>query len=376
MLAAAVVVALSALGAMAVVPPISAVRCPVGWLHYEPEDTCYKVWPTSDWNTTTKVRLPYHEAVEFCALHDAVVPIVVNASQFDFILDLMGRTSGRAVWIGIRNDPANRLAQQVWRTPAGRDFDEHFRWDKKRKMPSVEDCTAIHARGDESKRIVGGNNKQITVDCWEKLGVVCQKQRVPVAINGVNNSASGPVYHVWGKHLKLVFIGRRIPPHTRVTIQTTTEDYFATAPPGFQTNCTDIQSLTAERVSLTLNVSLQTIPHHVLCNGTCDMATVELPASTPFVRGARYSFCFFVPIPFTAPKHRREYSANLLPNVYLETVQAHDEYLRDVCTRHEHSVDLFWNAAGHDDTNRDPVHPWYFNARHEYGPAVPQSPVP
>ena len=101
---------------------------------------------------------------------------------------------------------------------------------------------------------------------------------------------------------------------------------------------------------------------HPLCNGTCDEATFVLPAGTPFVRGARYSFCFFTPIPFYYPKSDREYGRNLLPDVHLEIVQHHDEYLRDVCTRHQASVEGF--VHGKSDLDRDIVRPFYFDSRH------------
>jgi hypothetical protein len=184
-----------------------------------------------------------------------------------------------------------------------------------------------------------------------------------VHIGAVNQTASDIIEHVWKSDLRLTFIGSRIPAGTRVTLQTTTEDFFATAPPRYPTNCSSIRPLVGDATPVLLNVSTRHYRHR-LCNGTCDEATFYLSKATPLVRGARYSLCFFIPLPFKVPTAAREYAMNLLPNVFIEVVQARAEYLQDVCTRYQNGVDLFMGSAIRDDTQRDIVRPYYFDSRH------------
>ena len=336
--------------------------CPFGWKHYAPADQCYRFWGSEGFNSSYVVRRTYDEASEVCSRYGAELPIVVNGSQLEFILDYVGRNSGRQVWTQIREDPTMLAVNgtKFW-TQHGHPFNEFFDWDHRRKMPGPESCVALQTAGDPARRIVGGNNKMITVDCYERLGTLCVKERRPVHIGGVNMTAAGRVDHIWNRELILKFVGARIPSGTRVSLQTTDDSYFATAPPGYPTNCTFIRPLHAASAPVTLNVTSRPWSHK-LCNGTCDEATFVLPAGTPFVRGARYSFCFFNPIPFHVPKSDREYGQNLLPDAYLEVIQDRNEYLQDVCIRHQSSVEGFVN--GKSDLDRDIVRPYYFDSRH------------
>jgi hypothetical protein len=339
----------------------TATLCPFGWKHYPPADQCYRFWGSEGFNSSYVVRRTYDEASEVCARYDAEIPIVTNATQMTFIMDLVGRNSGRQVWTQPREDPVrSRNGTKFW-TQYGHPFTEFFDWDHRRNMPGPESCIALQAAGNPSRRIVGGNNKMITVDCFERLGTLCVKQRRPMHVGGVNMTSDGTVDHIWNRELILRFIGSRIPHGTRVTLQTTDDSYFATAPPRYPTNCTFIRPLHGAASPVTLNVTSRPWSHR-LCNGTCDEATLVLPASTPFVRGARYSFCFFKPIPFAEPKSEREYGLNLLPRVWLEVIQARDEYLRDVCVRHQASVEGF--VQGKSDLDRDIVRPYFFDSRH------------
>jgi hypothetical protein len=336
--------------------------CPHDWAHRAADDSCYRVFPNDHQNSTMKVRVTFDEATAYCASQGAVLPVMWNASLTDFIAGVVGKTSGEAVWNGIRADPSVKTLPQVWKTDMGRTFTEHFDWDLRQQMPQYEDCVALHMGGDIARRIVGGNNKMVTIGCQERLSVVCQKLRVPVHIRGVNQTQHGVLTHVWNQPLSLDIIGGKIPAGTRVTLQTTTPAFFATGA-NVPTNCRRVQPLTGASLPLTLNVTTRHFAHGI-CNGTCDVATVSMPAATPFVRGAKYSLCFFVPGPFAAPNELSEYGRNLVPNVIIEVIQKRSEYLMDVCTRHQHSVQLFF-GAGHVDTNRDKVSPFYFNSRHE-----------
>ena len=341
--------------------PSPAVPCPGGWTHFSATDECYRFWGSEGWNETIVIRRTYDEAVEVCKREQAELPVIHNASQMDFLFDrLIGRSTGHQVWLQVREDLASREPFQLWRTNRGRHFDEFFDWDLRRRMPGHESCIALQAGGDRSRRIVGGNNKMVTVDCYERLGVLCAKQRVPVQLGAVNETIRGAIPILWRRELHLTLFGNRIPPGTIVSLQTTTDDYFATAAPRSPTNCSIVRPLVGDARPLHLNVSQMSrwSPH---CNGTCDMAHLVIPEDLPLVRGARYSFCFFVPIPFASFKSEREFGVNLIPEVYLEVIQPREEYLRDVCTRHQNLVEGFM-INGRDDSNRPLVRPYYFNS--------------
>jgi hypothetical protein len=339
------------------------VMCPTGWQHFTHTDECYRYWTTVDWNRTVSVRRTYDEAVETCKMHHAELPVVKNATQFAFILDTIGRKTGRQAWLQIRDAPTNRLYPQVWMTNRGRVFDDFFDWDARRSMPGPEPCAAVQLMGEPARRIVGGTDKMITVDCYERLGVLCVKPRRPVSIGGVNLTRTGMVQHVWGTDLYLTFVGGNIPVGTRVTLQTTDENFFATAAPHSPTNCSMVVPLHGPSQSVHLGISHKSYTHK-LCNGTCDEATFYLPSTAGLALGAKYSFCFFLPQPFDAPKDKKEYGLNLLPGVFLQEIQKRSEYLTDVCVRHQNSVQLFM-GAGRDDRGRDIHRPYYFSSPHE-----------
>lgn len=342
----------------ALVPPYTALHCPPNWIWRQEDDQCYRAFPTSEHNTSTKVRLTFDDATTFCDTQGAQLPILLNHSLADFLMDLVGRTSGEGFWIGIRKDKSDKQTHQVWMTRNRRVFDSYFDWDHRRQMPQDGDCVAIHMKGDPSKRINGGNDKWVTMSCDEPASVVCQKPRYPFHIGGVNRTSSGIIQQIWGQDLYLEFIGKNIPHGVIVTLQTTQEGFFAHEP--FQpTNCSKISHLIGASRPFHLNVSTHRYKDK-LCNGTCDLAHLVVPATLPLVRGARYSLCFFPPFPYANPKQQDEYANDWLPGLSIEFIQKREEYLTDVCTRHRHSVDLFY-GNGWDDTDRDRVSPFYFD---------------
>lgn len=333
--------------------------CPFGWAPYLPTDECYKVWPSNNWNASVKVQVTFDDAALFCASLQAGLPIPRNHSHMDWMLRLMGKTSGSVVWLGIRDDPSNLKWPQVWRTAAGRDFNEFFEWDTKQGMPGPEPCIGLQAGGDLARRIPGGNNKMLTLDCFERMSVMCVKQRVPVSITAVNLTMMGTVQQVWRDPLTLHFYGRRIPVGTLVSLQTTNE-HFSSGLPNQPTHCRNVKPLVGDSVYVRLNVSTKTL-RHPACNGTCMIASASWPATTPFVRGAKYSACFFVPLPFANFKNAREFSQDFIPGVAIEFVQRRSEYLQDVCTRHQEDVNLFLGSHTND-RGRPIVRPYYFTS--------------
>src|SRR5690242_16379820 len=90
----------------AIVPPLSALRCPPYWLHRPTDDSCYRLWPTDHVNVSTKVKMQYREAEAFCAESQggAMLPVVNNASHLEWLRNFIGRGSGHAVWLGVRAD--------------------------------------------------------------------------------------------------------------------------------------------------------------------------------------------------------------------------------------------------------------------------------
>jgi hypothetical protein len=350
-------------------PPVSQLTCPKFWSHRKTDDRCYRLFPSERSNATFRTPLNYDEAAEYCRIvHNAELPMAYNRTTADYLLDLIGRKSGVAIWLAVRHDRRSR------RTSGDPNFifpdskrpypfkTSFWDWDKSRGAPDGEECLALHARGDKSKRILGGNNKMVTVNCFNQLRVVCVKDRYPARINAVNGTTTGVVKATWRKPLWLEINGLYIPPGTRVSLQTTSEAYFP-AGPGQPTNCTDVPHTTGGSYPLILtNVTVNRKYPQKLCNGTCDSAVVNVPLSMPFVRGARYSLCFFVPaFDKPTPLVSAEYARNLIPGVTVEWVQRRAEFLEDTCKRHKHSVDLFFGDR-RTDTNRDKVNPYYFTS--------------
>lgn len=360
---ATLLLAISGMGMLmasaAKIPPLSGKpRCPVGWSHRTLDDRCYKLFST---NFTAR---NYEEADHYCSdAHQAELPMAYNRTTMDYLLDLIVRGSGRAVWLAIRNDPKNRKSPQEFIYPrTHRPYSSFFDWDKKRSMPDGEDCVALHAKGRPSVRVLGGNEKMITTSCYNHLDVVCVKDRVPPRINGVNGTGTGIVSLVWRQPAWLNIMGLHLPAGTRVTLQTTSEAYFATGP-NQPTNCTRVPRTTGGSFPLTVQNVTLTRQFNKLCNGTCDSSIVFIPPTMPFVRGAKYSLCFFVPtFNHRSPLVDDEYAAiNHLPGLFVQWVQRRQEYLTDICTRHQHSVDLFFGDHRLD-SNRDTLNPFYFDS--------------
>jgi hypothetical protein len=262
---------------------------------------------------------------------------------------------------------------QQWRTQHGRLFSQYFSWDTKRSQPGKFSCVVVHVRGNATARVNGGNNLMVTVSCDSQASVVCAAPRVPVAVGGANYSASGPLLHLYSiRPLALLFIGSNIPANLHVSLQTALPTLISGVADYTATHCRSKQqplSGTSVAVPLTLTSAFGTITH-TLCGGVCDVAIAQWPFTSatnpPFVRGANYSMCFFLPyFQFASPVDQREMIWDLLPDSYIRPAETRTDFLTDVCTRHNNLVDAVYNGVY--DTARQGVSPFYFD-----GPVQPE----
>jgi len=218
----------------------------------------------------------------------------------------------------------------------------------------------------------GGNDRMITKDCYEKAHVVCTKPRVETAITLVDGAAPGRIEVLHGYERTIHFGGPYIPPGTQVTMQTTDGDNWATNS-KHETGCSKVYHIEGSSAPRLLNVTTHKYGHPS-CTGQghsgdlCEEATITFPADWPWVRGARYSFCFFVPTPFRRPSVVGEWETELAKGAYVEVVQKHTDYLKDVCLRRRHHVDLFYGNGWTDmeRTSGNDRH-WYFDSPVEAG---------
>jgi hypothetical protein len=350
--------------------------CPTGWNLYALDDTCHRVFPMRNdrkRNVTgvgDGVRMSFWDAQDFCQRQQGWLPLIRNnTAQLRFLSKLVrfAATPGFTWWIGVTADRRQKntgVSQTMnWMTPAGRTTGFLFRWDGSQRMPSYESCVVMSMKGDANNP--GGNDKMITVDCNEVHGVVCTRPRVVPIITSVDSGLPRRIEVIWGQPKTVYFAGAFIPKGTQVTMQTT--DWSFANTPGIRTNCSIIRNIAGASMPRTLNVTGRTFNGSKLCGGeTCQEARITFPGNWPWVRGATYSFCFFIPIPFTAPVALQEYSNQLMPAAYIEVVQRRAEYFQDICDRRKANLNLFYGDRRLD-TNRDKVNPWYFDSTVEGG---------
>lgn len=192
--------------------------------------------------------------------------------------------------------------------------------------------------------------------------------RVLPNISAVNGGSLRRIEVVWRQPKTISFYGAFIPNGTQVSMQTT--DWRTPEPPGIRTDCSTIRTLAGASSPRLLNVTGKKLNGTNLCGGdACQIAHIRFPGDWPWVRGATYSFCFFIPIPFRAPLVLQEFSNNLIPGAYVDVVQKQTEYLSDICNRREENLNLFYGDRRLD-TNRDRRQPWDFESHWEgeFGP--------
>lgn len=354
-----VAVALLLLGVVARASvPYKQRPCPKLWNWRRSDDTCHRLYPNLHNNVTTAVLLSYGDAVAFCGSVQSSLPVITNRTQLQYFISLVGKTSGVSFWIGVKADPSFKRPPQRWQTIQQRSDGIYYDWDRAQHMPGYENCIAVQMRGDGVTR-GGGNNRMVTLDCALRASVVCSRPRLVASLNGVEWDVPRRIELTWHQPKQIRFIGQQIPRGTMVTMQTTRNVEDATTP-NQPTHCLKVNYLTGAATPLLLNIT--TRRYSGLCNGTCDEGTVMFPSSWPWVRGARYSFCFFTPFPFATPRVPAEFAQELLgPAAYLEVTQSYTEYLTDICNRRLANVNLFYNDR-RTDRNTDKVQPFYFDS--------------
>lgn len=331
--------------------------CPPKWRHRKADDTCSRFFPAG--NQSLAVKVSFRDAAAYCGSLRAALPVITNYTQLSFYRSF-ALQSGVGLWMGVTADPAHKRNPQRWIAPNGRSEGILFDWDTRRRMPNGEACVVLHMRGN-GETIVGGDNKMITVDCAERHAFVCTRPRLLASLTGVDFLPPSRVEVTWRRARIVRFLGAHIPVGTMVTMQTT-NDRVDTKSPNQPTNCKKVSMLTGASTPIRLNVTGRQMAERRLCNGTCDEGVVYFPIGWPWQRGARYSFCFFVPFPFSTPRVASEYALDLLgPRSYLEVVQDRHEYLRDVCNRRKANVNLFYNDR-RTDGNTDKAQPYYFES--------------
>ena len=354
-------------------PPVisySAKPCPSGWNYNPWDDSCNSVWPKPNRSTrqhNAPSLMTFDQATAFCSSLHADLPIIRDIpTQLTYYMNLALNNSGIKWWVGVRAD--KRFAtNQTWITKTGRPTGFLFDWDTKRKQPNAFDgCVVMHQVGNAATRVYGGNGKMISSDCYERHSVICTKLRVPVAISAINNGASRQISLIYGFPLTITIMGNRIPVGTQVTLQSSSSTTAETIPNREPTHCAKIVDISGVSVPFVLNVSDSVLPSTRLCNGTCNTGTFTIPASWPLVRGAKYSLCFFVALPFTSPVSLTEYQNELLgAQTYIEVFQHDQDYLRDVCTRRTQDMQVV-TGDGVADNKLPPVaNPFYFDSRVE-----------
>lgn len=357
--------------ALPVIPSVAAKPCPLGWTYSTFDDSCNAVWPLRSNRSTALHNLPtlvsYHDAVAFCQLFDAELPVIVDlTTQLAFLQHLAGTSSGRRWWIGLHADPSEKNTQR-WIDKNGRSSGFVFDWDAKRNQPGAYDgCIVMHQNGTTaSGRVFGGNGKMITYGCEEKAHVICTKQRVPVSITGLDGELPHRIEFVEGSSLQISFYGNRIPNGTLVTLQSMTPEMTnLSLPDRSPTRCRAVSNVTGVQTPFTLIPDDTLTSSRRLCNGTCMTASITIPSNWPFVRGARYSLCFFVPVPhFTEPNDLAEYQHELLgPDAFVEVVQSTSSFLTDVCTHRRQGVDVVVGTGLVDSEIAEEAPPYMFES--------------
>lgn len=325
-------------------PTAATVPCPTNWTWNSFDDSCNIVYP----NLTTRMGdvpsfVSFAQATEYCRSQNAALPVIIDLpTQLTFYRELVGMQSGRRWWVGVQLDPSvKNTSLQRWITATGRSTGFVFDWDTKRLMPNLYDrCVVMHEIGNYSKRVHGGNGKMLTVDCEQRHSVVCTKQRVPVKLEGFNDGLPRRIPFVHRTYdLNITFLGPRIPAGTLVTLQTLdpAQGLPLSQRTGTETHCKSVTDVTGVSTPFPLTVSnfwYNSTRTPSLCNGSCMSASIVIPKTWALQRGARYSFCFYVPLPFATPNNLPEYQFELLGSqAYLEVVQHDKDFLRDVCTR-------------------------------------------
>eukprot|EP00388_Colpodella_angusta_P015581 GDKJ01038619.1.p1 GENE.GDKJ01038619.1~~GDKJ01038619.1.p1 ORF type:complete len:266 (-),score=0.35 GDKJ01038619.1:62-859(-) len=226
---------------------------------------------------------------------------------------------------------------------------------------SYDRCVAMHMKG-LSLFTPGGNEKMIGTDCSASHHVICTKKRVPVGIGAVNGGEPRRIEFIWNTTtLSLTFYGSRIPAGTLLTLQTGDDSVSNPTQYRQQTQCVKVSNITNASTPLPLTVTstsnstLNATFAARYCGAnstTCDVATVTIPSTWPFIRGAKYSLCFFMADLFATPSSSlNEYQYNMLgSNMYIDVVQKYTSYQEDICEYRKHDIETFY--GGYSDSNQ------------------------
>jgi hypothetical protein len=352
--------------------------CPTGWTLAPFDDTCNAVWPRRAVNGSAinatyafdmSMKMNFQLAQEFCAAQGATLPQIRDlTTQLPFYKTMMGTTSGRGYWLNVWSDPTTTITgptTSTWVTTDLRPSGFVFDWDTAPAMPrSYDRCAFMGMRGNgASKTVHGYNEKMYGSDCNSDQHALCTKPRIPLTINAINEGEPRRIEFVYKTStLELRFYGPRIPTGTLVTLQSSS----ATSPSseaahGQPTHCKNIKDVTGVSAPFTLTVATEQVGTNVTFNneycgsGTCDVGTITIPSTHPFVLGASYSLCFFVASPFATPSVLSEYEHELLGgDMVIDVVTKYDTYLENVCERRKQTIESIVNpnANGFADTSR------------------------
>lgn len=345
--------------------------CPPGWSYLAWDDSCSAVWPrlyigqNITYNATRalelSVPLNFKRATELCEQQRATLPVIRDlTTQLTFYKNLIGLTSGRSFWLNVWSNASlkdfDATTQSTWITTDRRPVGFVFDWDTVRGMPrSYDRCVAMHMKG-LNLYTHGGNEKMIGTDCGATHHVICTKKRVPAGIGAVNGGEPRRMEFVWNTtSLVLTFAGSRIPSGTLLTFQT--GDDATSNPTQYRqaTQCTKVTNITGAStpfpltLTSTSNSSVDPLFAAQFCgtnSTTCDFATITVPKDWPFIRGAKYSLCFYVADLFATPSTSLdEYQHNLLgANMYIDVVQKYTSYQEDICESRKHVLETYYGG--------------------------------
>ena len=349
--------------------------CPVGWSLSSFDDTCNAVWPRRAVNGSSinasyafalSMKMNFPLAKSFCEAQGATLPLIRDlATQLPFYKNLMGNQSGSGYWLNVWSDPTNTINGSTvnsWVTtdlrPAGFVFD----WESSPAMPrSYDRCVYMGMKGSP-QTVHGYNEKMYGSDCNGDFHALCTKPRIPQSINAVNEGEPRRIEFVYNfTNLTLRFYGAHIPTGTQVTLQTSSSSTpNSDVAQGLPTHCKNIQNITGASVPFTLSVATEQIGTNTSFNNaycgsnTCDVGTITIPYTHPFVLGYSYSLCFFVASPFPSPVVLSEYEHELLgESMVIDVVTKYDTYLENVCERRKQTIDSIVSptSTNFDDSN-------------------------
>eukprot|EP00760_Papus_ankaliazontas_P009375 PhM_4_TR14058/c0_g1_i1/m.57316 len=294
------------------VDAVRRARCPGGWVHHRPDDSCYIYMGSRDgsmryprdpiqfdypFTAYSPTPLTFPRAVDKCAELDPSAGLVepVSRNHTNFLLSLI--PVGGSSWLDVRATHTDN----EWVSGRGRPS-RYFLWDEANGHPvtHASTCVALTRRGTPRTH-GGGNNGMVTVHCGVPLAFLCRRPRVAPHVGSVNghvvaHGQGGVVVRaILGAPFMLSLEGIRIPLETYVSLQTTTEESHPTAP-GLPVPCSDVRLVSGvvAQPRLVAVAAARTTAFGAHCNGTCATGNVTIPADTPWYVGARYSVCYAV----------------------------------------------------------------------------------